>query len=1655
QLMNRVYSLAYHLQQQHEINSNQPIAIVMKKGWEQIVACLAILVSGGAYLPLDVDSPYDRLCSLIEETNIHIVLTQSHCQHRFSHLTTISVDTFTTNDNYPTPFPIKQQLSTDLAYVIYTSGSTGKPKGVMISHQAILNTILDMNSRLEISTNDRIFALSHLNFDLSVYDIFGILIGGGTIVIPNHEDYKNPQHWYDMIIKHHVTIWNSVPMLMQMFIEHLKHTNNRNNQLRHILLSGDWIPLPLPESIQVTFGEQVTITSLGGATEASIWSIAYTLPKVIPREWKSIPYGIPLRNQQYYVYGIHLDDCPEWVLGELYIGGEGLANGYWNDQEKTQSSFIIHPLTNERLYRTGDYGRFLPNGYIEFMGRKDLQVKVLGHRIELGEIEHHLQQHPDIHQAIVNMDDKSQQLIGYVMQEKHSIHNEEYDSTEVLIADPIERMNFKLARHSIRHQKKIEQSFALTKPKLTETLISTYYMRKSYRQFTNEIIERSTIEQLLKNCHNSNNNEKISLSHLNFDILSQLLAVLTPINIFDQPLPKYHYASIDDLYPVQVYVELPTSLDNILPGVYYHNPDKHILELISTHINNDMINITLHLVGRSSAIAPLYGKTLGSQFCMLETGYVMELLEKEGSRLGLTFSKNAHNESIIRGILNIDEDDTHYCFKISSFEENISNNVQNNNYQCIIYLKPVNSNKAQWFIYNKENDTVTSFNIETNTTQEETLLFFDDDDDTKIIFHDCQCAIFFIGRSECTVNIGKMSHLLLDHCLEMNIGMCPIGTRTSFPKKINDVLDTILIHEKLNGSNILHTLLIGKISNRQKYERTISKVKSMPSWSETLRIYLRKNLPMYMIPSHFINVSSFPLSPNGKIDRKALPKISLPVLQQEDTYTTPNTEFEKMIANIWQEILYTDRLIIQLDDPTKIVSGIDRQTSFLISTTASFFSVGGNSLLLVKIYQRYQSKFNFESEALSIRSFFDYNTIVEHAKLLEPIIIDGAQLKQWHTLHINEGIASYAQERIFLDEQLRFSHQIAIYNELMVLRVTKELLSVNRLLQALRYILSKHKILRTSLVFNAEDSILKQSITDKHLTFTLTAEQTFKSETELHNIISQINTNPNLFDLSSGRVFYCQILSQQMTSDENHNKDMITKPDVLVIGFHHAAIDQLTFSIFLNDLCNTYNSNIAWLDNDESLQYIDYSIHERLIDMTPSREFWRSQLNGFNQECRLLLPVDRHCLQSDQRSGYASIAHISFNNEVSMSFLDYASSHQVTPFQLGLAVFYTFLFKLTYRQNDLCISCHNANRYRPELQTMIGMFVSTLPYRIQVDSDWSSDELVGHVREKCLSILEHSHYPLQRILHDFHLNQSTVPFLQTVFDFITESSVNDQLTFDDVSLQRISLKQVSEVAKFDFTLKFIYNPISDDNMLSCRFICSRDLFEDTTLTKMIQRFQYLLEQLFSMDSNVNQIDLVVSPIAKLTLILPDEMNEMQNVAFYRQSNVTNEAPASFAQARIWLDERIRFDPDKPQVAIYNMPFVYRLHSDHTLSIKQLRHALHLTVDKHPSLHTSLHFDIQKNLLMQRIITDEDKNNKNNMFSIIKTAYETDEQLNEILHDEKRNPQLFDLAQGLVFRCHIIYYKQISPNHLLSHKDLLIFNFHHALFDFPSMNIFLH
>ncbi|MTI60084.1 MAG: amino acid adenylation domain-containing protein [Firmicutes bacterium] len=404
------------------VRPQDTVAIIMNKGWEQIVAVYAVLFAEAVYLPIDPVNPQERISEILADSGVETLLCQSWILQRDKWLREknyIEVDKIKVNTDQE---EIRNSNSRpdSPAYVIYTSGSTGKPKGVVIDHQGAVNTILDVNRRFNIGNKDRLLALSNLNFDLSVYDIFGILAAGGTIILPNVEEEKDPAHWIELINREGVTIWNSVPMFMQMLIEFIKGNHTEVNQsLRVVLLSGDWIPLTLSDEIKSYF-TSTKVIALGGATEASIWSNYF---EVVETDdcWKSIPYGWPLKNQKYYILNEFMMNCPTWVSGKLYIGGLGLARGYLNDIEKTNEKFILHPTTGERLYYTGDLGRYDKNGCIEFLGREDSQVKVRGYRIELGEIEAIIKSYDSVKESVVTTIESSNgnvKLVCFILLEE-------------------------------------------------------------------------------------------------------------------------------------------------------------------------------------------------------------------------------------------------------------------------------------------------------------------------------------------------------------------------------------------------------------------------------------------------------------------------------------------------------------------------------------------------------------------------------------------------------------------------------------------------------------------------------------------------------------------------------------------------------------------------------------------------------------------------------------------------------------------------------------------------------------------------------------------------------------------------------------------------------------------------------------------------------------------------------------------------------------------------------------------------------------------------------------------------------------------------------------------------------------------------------------
>lgn len=433
-----------HALQKLGIQPEVPVGICIERSLNLIIGLMAIVKAGGAYVPLDPTYPPDRLAHILSDSQLAVVLTQEKFLPLLPDQTIpkICLDrdwhTFATES---TENPVSAVTSRDLAYIIYTSGSTGKPKGVLIEHRGAVNTILDINRRFEVASGDRVLAVCSPNFDLSVYDVFGLLAVGGTVIVPQPAIAPEPDHWLDLMEQHQVTVWNSAPPVMQMLAGYAVDCDRTlPASLKLVMLSGDWIPLSLPGLIrQLKPGQKkVAIVSLGGATEASIWSIFYVIED-IAASWKSIPYGKPLANQQFYVLNERLHPVPVGKVGELYIGGDGVARGYLNRPDLNQTKFIpdpFRPQSGTTLYRTGDLGRYLPDGTIEFLGRIDHQVKIRGFRVELGEIEAALLQHPAIRDVVVLAQDDvsgTKQLVAYFVAERDFAQSDLIDALRIAL----------------------------------------------------------------------------------------------------------------------------------------------------------------------------------------------------------------------------------------------------------------------------------------------------------------------------------------------------------------------------------------------------------------------------------------------------------------------------------------------------------------------------------------------------------------------------------------------------------------------------------------------------------------------------------------------------------------------------------------------------------------------------------------------------------------------------------------------------------------------------------------------------------------------------------------------------------------------------------------------------------------------------------------------------------------------------------------------------------------------------------------------------------------------------------------------------------------------------------------------------------------------
>ncbi len=425
--LNRKSNRLAHRLRELGVHSEQRVAIYLERGLEMVVGLLSVLKAQGAYVPMDPQYPQEHLWYMLRDSAPRVLLTQAHLLEALGtidgHVAVVDLGGALGDSEWlqrlpeTNPESVRLDPQADpLAYLIYTSGSTGMPKGVMVSHRNLVSSTTAR--RLVYGDLGRFLLLSSISFDSSVAGIFGSLLHGGTLIIASSDVVRDPWLLHQEVQSRGVETLLCVPSLWKHFLEY-PASREQKKQLRRVIVAGEVCPPDLvAKSAQLE--PQVKLFNEYGPTEGTVWASVH---RCIPTPGsRSVPIGRPIANTHIYILDARGKRVPVGVVGELYLGGAGVARGYWARPTLTAERFLPNPFADERsmrMYRTGDLARWLPDGTIEFIGRNDAQVKIRGYRVELGEIERVLREHPDVQDVVVNAqeDPRGTRLVAYVVEQ--------------------------------------------------------------------------------------------------------------------------------------------------------------------------------------------------------------------------------------------------------------------------------------------------------------------------------------------------------------------------------------------------------------------------------------------------------------------------------------------------------------------------------------------------------------------------------------------------------------------------------------------------------------------------------------------------------------------------------------------------------------------------------------------------------------------------------------------------------------------------------------------------------------------------------------------------------------------------------------------------------------------------------------------------------------------------------------------------------------------------------------------------------------------------------------------------------------------------------------------------------------------------------------
>jgi amino acid adenylation domain-containing protein len=1394
------------------VGPDVPVAVCLDRSPSLIVALVGIVKAGGAYVPLDAGYPAERLELMMADTASPVLITDSRLARTLPSgtATVICLDSAADAIAREGVDDLSSTTGPDhLAYVIYTSGSTGRPKGAAVPHRGVLRLVFSPNY-VELGPSERLLQLAPISFDASTLEVWGALLRGGCCVLFPERVPTAPE-LRRVLDEHRVTTLWLTASLFNALIDEAPETLRG---VRQVLTGGEALSVAHIQRAQRALPDTRLINGYG-PTESTTFACCHAIPRPLG-EVPSVPIGRPIQNTRVYVLDADFEPVPGGVAGELFIGGDGLARGYWNRAALTAERFVPDPFAADpgsRLYRTGDRVRWRADGTIEFLGRCDDQVKIRGFRIEPGEIEATLAQHPAVREVtVVAREDQpgDRRLVAYLVPRDGS-GGDAVGADARLESERIAQ--WRKVYDTVIYEgveasgEALDPSFNIAgwTSSFTGRPIPADAMREQVEQTVARVLARRPrrvleigcgtgllLFRLAPHCEEycGTDFSPVAIAHVDRhlpDALRPRVRLLQRLaddfegleaGSFDCVLLNstiQYFPGVDYLLTV-----LEGGVRLLAPGgtLFVGDVRNHaLLEPFHAAVQlfqaDDVLpierlrqRVRQHVAHEQELlVSPAFFAALGSRIPGLSGA---DIQPKRG--------RHRHELSEFRydAMLTVGAGETATADVAWSdwgsdgvTLDRLRARLEDAAAGAVGVLHVPNARVAQSVaaarLINDDGSDLVARELRSRLPETEEGV------DPEALWALGESLGFQVDLSWAAGRPDGSFDALFRRRGE---GGLPAPRFPSTP----DAVDwSALANDPIQGTTA-HALV------------------------PQLRGYLRERLPEYMIPSAFVVLEALPLSPNGKVDRRALPSPDAARPDAEAVPIGPRSADEEALAEIWRSVL----------------------GARLIGVHDNFFETGGHSLMATQVVSRVRDLFRVE---LPLRALFESPTIAGLAA-------DIARLRSGADLPASPPLVpvprtrsmplSFAQRRLwFLDQ---FDPGGCAYNVPSVVRLLGDL-NVAALEQTLREIVHRHEALRTT--FSTIDGEPVQQVNPSGPfpldVVDLRPLADAERAAEAARLIREEARRP--FDLARGPIFRAVLVR---VGDAEH---------ILASTMHHIVSDGWSLGILTSEFSALYGAFVTGTRPalpELPVQYADFAAWQNDWLQGPAFdrhvEYWTGRLKSVPA---LNLPTDRPRLAGE--SPAVGATWFDFPPALAASLRDLSRREGVTLFMTMLAAFQTLLARYS-GQTDVTVGTPIAGRNRREIEGLIGFFVNSLVLRTDLSGDPTFRELLGRVREVALGAFAHQDLPFEKIVEALNperdLNRN--PLFQVLFAL--QNVAVGPITMPGLAVEPQGVQPVA--ARFD--LEVHVRDLGDAMRTS--LIYRQDLFDASTIERFYRHYIRVLEQ---------------------------------------------------------------------------------------------------------------------------------------------------------------------------------------------------------------------